>query len=228
MMPILLLRQFNGLFPKTTCVSRYQKGKTSLDLNEARQNGVLGWQRHQLDHMQTICTSFRTDNHTNTSSLNFTDRMLFLTSNQQCQSTEDNNAHISMTTIKFDSVKTLFCMTFNGCITTLRTDVKRQVYVQPHTYANKVALPAFARRCCSNRWISNPPGPQQQTRRTLLQLLNAAEGRMDEQTGGRTPYRFIDPAIEGGAYWAGQAAARPLFGSCGPPLSLARPLFGVM
>jgi len=24
---------------------------------------------HQLDHMQTICTSFQTDNHTNTSSL---------------------------------------------------------------------------------------------------------------------------------------------------------------
>jgi len=52
MMPILLglLRQFNSLFPKTTCVSRYQKGKTSLDLNEARENGVLGWQWHQLDH----------------------------------------------------------------------------------------------------------------------------------------------------------------------------------
>jgi len=28
-------------------------------------------QWHQLDHMQTICTSFQTDNHTNTSSLNF-------------------------------------------------------------------------------------------------------------------------------------------------------------
>jgi len=30
-----------------------------------------GRQWHQLDHMQTICTSFQTDNHTNTSSLNF-------------------------------------------------------------------------------------------------------------------------------------------------------------
>jgi len=26
---------------------------------------------HQLDHMQTICTSLQTDNHTNTSSLKF-------------------------------------------------------------------------------------------------------------------------------------------------------------
>ena len=33
--------------------------------------GVLGWQWYQLDHMQTICTSLHTDNHNNTSSLNF-------------------------------------------------------------------------------------------------------------------------------------------------------------
>jgi len=32
----------------------------------------FGMQWHQLDHMQTICT-FLTDNHTNTSSLNFLD-----------------------------------------------------------------------------------------------------------------------------------------------------------
>jgi len=66
----------------------YQKGKTSLDLNQAREDGVLGWQWHQLDHIQTICTSLQTDNHTNTSSLNFTGRMLFLTPNQQHHSTE--------------------------------------------------------------------------------------------------------------------------------------------
>jgi len=40
-------------------------------LNEARDDGVLGWQWHQLDHMQTICTSLQTDNHNNISSLNF-------------------------------------------------------------------------------------------------------------------------------------------------------------
>jgi len=48
----------------TTWVSQQQKGKTSLDLNEARDDGVLGWQWHQLDHMPTICTSLKTDNHT--------------------------------------------------------------------------------------------------------------------------------------------------------------------
>jgi len=34
------LHPFNGLFSRTTWVSRYQKGKTSLDLNEARGDGV--------------------------------------------------------------------------------------------------------------------------------------------------------------------------------------------
>jgi len=33
--------------------------------------GFWGWQWHQLDDMQTICTSPQTDNHTNTSSVNF-------------------------------------------------------------------------------------------------------------------------------------------------------------
>ena len=39
---LLLLDLFNGLFYRTTWVSQYQKGKTSLDLNEARDDGVLG------------------------------------------------------------------------------------------------------------------------------------------------------------------------------------------
>jgi len=32
----------NGLFSRTTWISWYQKGKTSLDLNEARDDVVLG------------------------------------------------------------------------------------------------------------------------------------------------------------------------------------------
>ena len=39
----LLLHSFNGLFSRTTWLSRCWKGKTSLDLNEARDDGVLGW-----------------------------------------------------------------------------------------------------------------------------------------------------------------------------------------
>ena len=66
----VLLHPLNGFFSRTTWLSRYQKGKSSLDLNEARDDGVLGWQCYLLDHMQTICTLLQTDNHTNTSSLN--------------------------------------------------------------------------------------------------------------------------------------------------------------
>jgi len=52
---ILLVHPFNGLFSRITWLSQYQKGKTSLHINEARWRG-LGMQWHQLDHMQTICT----------------------------------------------------------------------------------------------------------------------------------------------------------------------------
>jgi len=55
------LHPFNGLFSRTTWVSWYQNGKTSLDLNEERDAGVWGWQWHQLDDMQTICTSLQAD-----------------------------------------------------------------------------------------------------------------------------------------------------------------------
>jgi len=68
---LLLLLLFNALFSRTTWVCWYQKGKTSLDKNEVRDDGVLEWQWHQLDHMQTICTSLQTDNHTNTLPLRF-------------------------------------------------------------------------------------------------------------------------------------------------------------
>ena len=58
---------FNGPLSGTTQVSRYQKGKTSLDFTEARDSE---WQWHQLGHMQ-ICTSLLTDNHASTSPLSF-------------------------------------------------------------------------------------------------------------------------------------------------------------
>jgi len=58
---------FNGLLSRTTRVSWYQKGKTSLDITEARD---IEWQWHQLDHMQ-VCTSLQTDNHASTPPLCF-------------------------------------------------------------------------------------------------------------------------------------------------------------
>jgi len=56
---------FNGPFSGTTQVSRYQKGKTSLDFTKARDSE---WQWHQLGHMQ-VCISLQPDNHTSTSLL---------------------------------------------------------------------------------------------------------------------------------------------------------------
>jgi len=48
-------------------VSRYQKGRTNLDLTEARDSE---WQWHQLGHIQA-CTSLQTDNHASTPPLSF-------------------------------------------------------------------------------------------------------------------------------------------------------------
>jgi len=70
---------FNGPFSGTTQVSRYQKGKTSLDFTE--------WQWHQLGHMQ-VRTSLQAENHTSNPPLFFTGQMPFLPPNQQHQSTE--------------------------------------------------------------------------------------------------------------------------------------------
>jgi len=52
------------------------------------QQEMTGWQWHQQDHMQIICTSLQTDNNASISSSIFTGQMIFLMSNQQCQSTE--------------------------------------------------------------------------------------------------------------------------------------------
>jgi len=48
-------------------VSRYQKGKTSLDFTEARDSEQ---QWHQLGCVQ-VCTSLQTDNHASTPPLSF-------------------------------------------------------------------------------------------------------------------------------------------------------------
>ena len=56
---LLLQHLFNGLFSRTTRVSWHQQGKPFWILLERE---MMGWQWHQLDHMQII--SLQTDNHT--------------------------------------------------------------------------------------------------------------------------------------------------------------------
>ena len=65
---LLLLHPFNGLFSRTIWVSRHQKGKPFWILLEQE---MMGWQWHQLDRMQTICSSLQTDNYASTSHLSF-------------------------------------------------------------------------------------------------------------------------------------------------------------
>ena len=65
---LLLLHPFNGLFPRTTWLSWTQKGKPFWILLE---HEMMGWQWHQLNHMQIISTSLQTDNHASTSPLSF-------------------------------------------------------------------------------------------------------------------------------------------------------------
>jgi len=53
---------------------------------------MMGWQWHQLDHMQIIFTLLQTDKNASILSLKFfTGQMLFMTPNQQCQSTEGSS-----------------------------------------------------------------------------------------------------------------------------------------
>jgi len=94
---MLLLHPFNDLFSRTFRVNRYQKGKTSLDLNEAKDDGVLGcsgisWTicKQSAPHSRRITTP--TPHHSM-----FTGRMLFVTSNQQCQCTEGRLSEVKTT-----------------------------------------------------------------------------------------------------------------------------------
>jgi len=48
---------FNGLFSRTTWVSQDPKGKPFWILLKQE---MMGWQWHQLDHMQIICTTLQT------------------------------------------------------------------------------------------------------------------------------------------------------------------------
>ena len=61
------IHPLNGTLSGTTQVSRYQKGKTSLDFTGARDSE---WQWHQLGHMQ-VGTSLQTDNHASTPPFSF-------------------------------------------------------------------------------------------------------------------------------------------------------------
>ena len=76
---LLLLHPINGLFSRATWVSRYQKGKTSLDLNEARDDGVLGCSGISWTTCKQSAPRFRQITTPTPHHSIFTGRMLFLT-----------------------------------------------------------------------------------------------------------------------------------------------------
>ena len=87
----LPLHLFNELYSRTTWVSQYQKGKTSLHLNEARGGGV--WDGSGISW--TICKQYAPRSRQITTPTPhhpiFAGQVLFLTTNQQCQSTKNRD-----------------------------------------------------------------------------------------------------------------------------------------
>jgi len=73
------------LFSRTTWLSQHQQGKPFWIL---LQQEMMGWQWHQLDHMQIISTSLKTVNHASSHHLVFTGHVPFLPPSQQRQSNE--------------------------------------------------------------------------------------------------------------------------------------------
>jgi len=57
-----------AVFSRRTWVSQHQKCKPFWILLEQE---MMGWQWHQLYHMEIICTLLQTDNHASTSPLSF-------------------------------------------------------------------------------------------------------------------------------------------------------------
>ena len=86
----LLVHPFKSLFSRTTRVSLCQKGKTSLDLNGAKDDGVLGCSGISWTICKRSAPRFRRITTLPPHHSIFTGRMLLLTPNQQCQSSEGN------------------------------------------------------------------------------------------------------------------------------------------
>ena len=77
---------FNDLFSRTNSVSWYQTGKTILDFNEARDDGVAVASAGSYANHLHLAADRRPCLHLITQF--FMDQLLLLTSSQQCQGTE--------------------------------------------------------------------------------------------------------------------------------------------
>jgi len=80
-------------------VSQYQKGKTCLDLNEARDDGALGCSGISWTICKQSAPCYRQTITPTPHHSFFTGWMLFLMLNQQCQSTKGNLKYTKWTNI---------------------------------------------------------------------------------------------------------------------------------
>jgi len=96
---------FNGLFSRTTWVSRHQKGKPFWILLEKQ---MIGWQWHQLDHMQFFLYSYTLKFHLQSS-------LLFLQKDKQTQDVRLPPAGSGKTKIAINA-RTLKAPVASNCI----------------------------------------------------------------------------------------------------------------
>ena len=99
---------FSSLFSRTIWVSQIlMKQKTT------------GWQWHQLDHIQIIYTSFQTDNHASTSTLNFLQA--------RCSSWRPTNRVKALKTTPLKVLPSTATENWNNCCCTRRWTNKWQI-----------------------------------------------------------------------------------------------------
>jgi len=100
---LLLLHPFNGVVSRTNWVSRYQKGKSSQDLNEARDDCVLGCSGISWTICKQSAHSCRQITTPTPHHWIFSGRMHSVMPNQQCQSTLICTTNVWIYGTKFDT-----------------------------------------------------------------------------------------------------------------------------
>jgi len=114
---------------------------------------MIGWQWHQLNHMQVICTSLQTYNHANTSSLSFfTGQMLFVPPNQQHQhhSTKGKNYRNYKGTETCDKVINYHCFAQEADWEICQQHTNKQTHKQL-LYGHYTRKPVLASTTCPQK-----------------------------------------------------------------------------
>jgi len=179
---LLLLHPFNGLFSSTTLISRYQKGKTSLDLNDARGDGVLGCSGISW----TICkqSALRCRQITTPAPHDsiFTGRMRFLMPNQQCLSTDATAA-----TCFYSNLGPPFCLAVNHIDQSVCSLTLQRKFCRKLSYIRAISFVRIA---------SPDKGESHETRQGSVMTLDIVQNLESRQTS-----RLLDHMLKDA--WSG-------------------------